>query len=241
MQYSEQALQKVREDRLLIDEVDKWLYELIEPYLGQRILEIGCGLGNFARHLTDRQLYVGTEIEPSAVATVAPLLTAWPHMTVEAADATDPAILALKQYRFDTVFSLNVFEHIEEDRVAIRHAAEILEPGGRFILVVPAHAWLYGKIDRAIGHYRRYDRTMLTERMECAGLTVIQSAYINAVGALGWFVNARVIPRETPPAGQLQLFNRLVPFLKRFERRFPPAFGISVIAVGQKPCVLTAT
>lgn len=57
MQYSETALQKVREDRLLIDAVDQWLYEEITPFVGQRILEIGCGFGNFARHLTDRQLY----------------------------------------------------------------------------------------------------------------------------------------------------------------------------------------
>ena len=70
MRYSEVALQQVHERRLLIDQVDLWLYEEVVPYLGKRILEIGCGLGNLARYLTDRELYVGTDLSSESVAAV---------------------------------------------------------------------------------------------------------------------------------------------------------------------------
>ena len=61
MEYSEAALQKVREDRLLIDQAVRWLYEEIQHYVGRRVLEIGCCLGNFARNFTARGLYWGME------------------------------------------------------------------------------------------------------------------------------------------------------------------------------------
>lgn len=235
MEYSEVALQKVREDRLLIDAVDRWLYEEIQPYLGQRILEIGCGLGNFAAHLLDRALYVGIETSPESVAAMRDQYAAQPQMHFFVADATAPDFPQYARYQVDTIFSLNVFEHIEDDQAAFNHAAAILQPGGHFVLVVPAHAWLYGTIDKAIGHYRRYDQQMMRERMAQAGLRLVKQKYLNSVGALGWFINGRIRRQETPPAGQLRLFNYLVPFIKGFERIAPVPMGISLLAVAVKP------
>ena len=90
MEYSEAALQKVREDRLLIDAVDQWLYEEIAPYLGHRVLEIGCGLGNFARHLTDREFYLGTETSAESIDHVEQVFAGHPNMRFAVADATAP-------------------------------------------------------------------------------------------------------------------------------------------------------
>lgn len=235
MQYDEVALQKVREDRLLIDAVDQWLFEEIQPHLGQRVLEIGCGLGNFARHLVDRQLYVGTETEPSAIAEVERAFAGAPTMRFHVADATAPGFRDFGRLGLDTVFSLNVFEHIEDDQAAFDNAFHVLQPGGRLILIVPAHAWLYGSIDRAIGHYRRYDRRLMSQRLEASGFRPIAMKYLNAAGALGWFVNGRLRAQDTPPAGQLRLFNRVVPVLKAIERTVPPPVGISILAVGERP------
>jgi len=61
MQYDEQAMQAVRERRLLIDEYDSWLVEELRPFLGQRVIEVGCGLGNLLKHFIDRELVVGIE------------------------------------------------------------------------------------------------------------------------------------------------------------------------------------
>lgn len=235
MLYDQAALQKVREDRLLIDAVDRWLYEEIAPFLGRRVLEVGCGLGNFARHLADRELYVGTEVEPSAVDAVRPLFADAPAMRFDVADATSPAFRDYGRLGLDTVFSLNVFEHIQDDQAAFDNAYHVLQPGGRLVLIVPAHAWLYGEIDRAIGHYRRYDRRLMAQRMAASGFELERTRYLNAAGALGWFVSARLRRQDTPPAGQLKLFNRVVPILKAVERAVPPPFGISILGVGRKP------
>lgn len=234
MNYSKEALQKVREDRLILSALDEWLYDEIEPHLGRRILEIGCGLGNFAQHLVDRELYVGTETEESSVAHMRSRFADRPDMHSLVADVTTDDFLSLCKYDFDTVFSLNVFEHIADDAIAVRHAAQLLSPGGKLVLVVPSHRWLYGSLDRAIGHYRRYDKGMMGRLMTQAGLQPIVAKYMNPLGALGWFVNGRVRTQITPPSGQLRVFNALVPALKAIERAVPMPFGISLLAVARR-------
>ena len=234
MEYSEAALQKVREDRLLIDAVDQWLYEEIAPYLGRRVLEIGCGLGNFARHLTGREFYLGTETSAESIAHVEQVFAGQANMRFAVADATAPSFTDFASDRIDTVFSLNVFEHIEDHVAALRNARDVLQPGGKLILVVPSHMWLYGSIDKAIGHYRRYDKSLMAGLFQQVGLDCLAQKYINALGALGWWANGRLRKQDTPPSGQLRLFNRVVPTIKRVERAVPMPFGISLLAVAQR-------
>jgi SAM-dependent methyltransferase len=232
--YSEAALQRVREDRLLIDRVDVWLYEEIAPYFGQRVLEVGCGLGNFARHLLDRQLYVGIDVSPDSVAHMNEVYESQPNMQAFVDDVTDKTFLDLARFEIDTIFSLNVFEHVQDHVLALRHAKKVLQPGGTLILVVPAHDWLYGSTDRAIGHHRRYNKQSMADLLDKEGLTCVTQKYINALGALGWYFSGRIRKQQTPPSGQLRLFNVLVPFLKRFERILPVPFGISLLTVARK-------
>lgn len=234
MEYSEVALQRVREDRLLLGALDEWLFEEMEPYIGNRILEIGCGLGNFAGHLVDRDLYLGLEISEESAARVRSRFALHPNISAAVIDITTDAFRSLEKYRFDTVFSLNVFEHIEDDASATRNAAALLAPGGKLLIVVPAHGRLYGSIDRAIGHYRRYDKKRMASLFEQAGLQTVSMKYMNPVGALGWFVSGRIRRQPTPPSGQLRLFNVLVPILKRMERLAPMPFGISLLGVAER-------
>lgn len=231
----EAALQRVREDRLLIDEVDRWLYEEIAPFLGRRVLEIGCGLGNFARYLTDRELYVGVDVSAASVAHVRETYGARPNMQAHVCDVVDDQFLGFGRLGIDTVFSLNVLEHIENQRAALHNAQAILQAEGTLVLVVPAHDWLYGSIDQAIGHRRRYDKEGMARLLNELGLTCVHQKYLNALGAVGWFVNGRILKRETPPSGQLRLFNVLVPWLKRFEHVVSMPLGISLLTVGRPP------
>jgi SAM-dependent methyltransferase len=235
LKHNEAALQKVREDRLLIDQVDLWLYEEIAPYLGRRILEIGCGMGNFARHLTDRELYVGTDISADSVAHLRRAYQDHANVKALVVDVLDDAFLHLSDHRLDTVFSLNVLEHVEDDVQALRNVFHVLQPAGHLILLVPAHTRLYGTIDRAIGHHRRYDKSDVERLLRQTGFVPLKQKYINALGALGWLASGRLFRNQTPPSNQLRLFNHLVPLLKTIERAIPPPFGISLMTVAAKP------
>jgi len=233
--FSADALEEVRRRRLLIDRCDAWLFSTIRPFLGRRVLEVGSGHGNLARLMLDRELVVATDIEPSAVAVLRAAFADRPNVAPRLLDIADPAALGLKDLSLDTVVSLNVFEHIERDEAAMRHVFDLLSPGGRIVLIVPAHGWLYGAMDASIGHWRRYDKRLMGERLARAGFQVEKLAYMNALGTLGWFVNGRILRQTVPPSGQLRLFNRLVPLIEAVEARAEPPFGLSLLAVGKRP------
>jgi SAM-dependent methyltransferase len=142
----------------------------------------------------------------------------------------------LAHYRPDSVVCVNVLEHIEGDAAALRAMVEIVVPGGVIVLLVPAFDALYGPIDRNLGHYRRYRRSSLAGLASAAGLEIRKLHYVNALGLFGWWVNARVLKRETQSDGQIAVFDRwMVPFFSVIERAVPPPFGQSLLAVLRRP------
>jgi SAM-dependent methyltransferase len=97
---------------------------------------------------------------------------------------------------FDAVLCLDVIEHIEDDRGALAELRAALRPGGTLVLSVPAHAWLFGARDRALGHFRRYSRTLLLDRLTTAGFTPDRCGYWNALGVRPYFLYEQVLKRE---------------------------------------------
>jgi SAM-dependent methyltransferase len=225
------ALQTVRERRLLIDRLDGWLFNQTKAHLGQRILEIGCGVGNMAPHLTDRELVLGIDIDDASVDSVNREY-AGSCISATVIDASSDEMLALKRHHFDSAISINVLEHVEHDLRALTLIRQVLQPDGTLVLVVPAHRALYGTMDSPIGHWRRYGVCDLRTKLECAGFDVLQVKTINPLGALGWFVNGRLLRRRVPPEGQLRLFNLLYPLMLLMDALRLP-FGLSVLAVAQ--------
>lgn len=237
MDYDQRALQTVREDRFLISNYDAWLFHEFEPFLGQRILEVGCGLGNLLERLLEREIVIGIEPSDEIVSLVRQRFAVHPNILIENYDITEPHVLCLVEKRLDTAISLNVFEHIENDNLALEHVFQILSPGGHLILIVPAHPFLYGRIDAAIGHFRRYTKTRLREKMERVGFQVKSQKYINMLGALGWWVNGTILRKKVPPSSQLRLINTITPILQAVEGVFPAPFGISLLTIAYKPQV----
>ena len=108
-----------------------------------------------------------------------------------------------------------------------------LAPGGKLALLVPAHRFLYGEFDRALGHFRRYERRELADKLEKTGFAVREMKFFSLAATLPWLINGRLLKRDYIPAGQANLANLLVPLLK-LERLIGPPFGLSLIAIAQK-------
>jgi hypothetical protein len=101
---------------------------------------------------------------------------------------------------------------------------------------VPALGSLYGSLDRALDHFRRYERAELLDKLGRAGFEIETSWVFNLFGVFGWYLNSRVLKRTTFPPVQLTLYDRLVP-LFRLESRWRLPFGMSLIAIARKPAV----
>jgi SAM-dependent methyltransferase len=133
---------------------------------------------------------------------------------------------------FDGIVCFNVLEHIADDAAVFSRFAELLRPGGAVCVIVPAHPALFGALDRSFGHERRYTSRELRGKLEAAQLEVTTLRHVNPVGALGWFVQGRVLRRTALPHGGLRLYDRLVPVLRAFDV-VPLPFGLSLWAVAK--------
>lgn len=143
--------------------------------VGAEILEIGCGtggnlvmlsaFGNLSAMETDRE---AREIANSLK--VCPI------------DAGGlPEEVPFEDGKFDLVCLLDVLEHIEGDGEALARAGQLLAPGGRLLITVPAYSWLWSHHDDVHHHCRRYSATLLLQRARDAGLAVVRLGYFNSL------------------------------------------------------------
>lgn len=210
-----------------------WLLDRVRPYLGQRVLEIGAGIGNLTKHMLGRPLLVATDINGEYLRILRMVFQNYRGVMVKPLDITAMNAVEWRDLQVDTVLCFNVLEHIERDMDALRRMHDLLTPGGRLILLSPALKGLFGSLDQRLGHYRRYSRAEMEEKVKEAGFEVEDIRYLNALAVPGWFINARLLRRRRLPKLQLALFRFLFP-LVRIESRLRLPFGLSLLAIGRK-------
>jgi glycosyltransferase involved in cell wall biosynthesis len=219
-----------------LEPYNRWLADRFRPALGRRILEIGAGFGNMSRHLAGAERLVVSDLDPVGIEYLKGVFRDQKNVRVASyrfplEPAAREEIRALAP---DTVVCLNVLEHIEQDDATLNDMRDVLAPGGRLILLVPAQKSLYGTLDEHLRHFRRYEKDELTGKLAKAGFTVEECRFLNRPGAIGWWINGRLLKRRVLPRGQLAAFKLLMPLLKSEEKR-PPATGMSLLAVARKP------
>lgn len=212
---------------------NEWLFEQLEPVLQGRVLETGSGIGTFSAKLLSRDSVVLTDVADSYVEELQRKYGSLPHVRVIRWDLNDPAPAEIERSGVDSILCSNVLEHIRNDDAALEEMKDLLAPGGRLALLVPAHQALYNSFDRGLDHFRRYSRESLRRLLEVSGFEVEDSWYFNALGALGWYVNGNILKRRLLPANQMKLFDALVPVL-RAERHLKLPFGVSLITLARK-------
>lgn len=218
----------------LLSRYNKWIWSRIEPHVGQRVLEVGAGVGSMTRFLYGRELVVATDVETPYLDRLRNAFRRRPGIVIEKFDAGSSEPSDIGRYGFDTVLALNMLEHVEDDAAALRKMYDALQPGGRLIVYVPAHQRLMGSIDRTVGHRRRYERAELGAKLDAAGFAVKELSYQNRAGMFGWWLNSKILHRGHIPAFQARMFDAFVPLFRRFESD-SPATGLSLIAIAEKP------
>jgi SAM-dependent methyltransferase len=217
-----------------LDRYNHWIYENISHALGQRVLEVGSGTGNITQFLcAEGRKVTATDIMQNYRNELKRRFGASSNVCVETFDLTAKAPDSFVANPFDSVVCLNVLEHIEDDLFALAQMRDSLVAGGRLALLVPAHRLLYGVFDRAVGHFRRYEKRELAEKLVKVGFVVREMKFFSLAATLPWLINGRLLKRDYIPEGQANLANSLVPLLK-LERLIGPPFGLSLIAIAQK-------
>ncbi|MBP7677410.1 MAG: glycosyltransferase [Thermoanaerobaculia bacterium] len=214
---------------------NEWLHDRFDAALGQRVLEVGSGVGNQTRFFVERERVVASDVEVHYVRELTARFGNRSNVRVASyrfplSDADRAELVAEK---LDSIVCLNVLEHIEDDASTLCDFASVLPRGGRLVLLVPSLKALYGTLDVHLHHFRRYERDELVKLVSGAGFEVETARFLNRPGVLGWWLNSRVLKRKVLPKGQLRAFRWLLPLLKLEERR-EPSFGMSLLVLARK-------
>jgi len=215
------------------DRYSDWISRRLAPWLGDRILEAGAGVGAITKRLLNKSYLVASDPSRDCIESLGKRIVGSDRLRLEVCDPQRCEAKKFAADRLDTVLSVNLLQNLEDDDAALRCFHDTLAAGGRCVLLVPACRRLFSKMDSAMGHKRRYSKHDLGEKMKAAGFEIESIRYFNLLGALGWFVNGKIFRRGTLPRRQIGLFNLLVPLLKA-ERLIPLPFGLSLIAAGKK-------
>ena len=210
----------------------RWMADVIRPYIGDRVLEVGAGTGNMSVHLMPRSVYWATDVNAHYLDYLVTLRATRPYMRVAYTDAMDGGTFPAGQ-SFDTVVCLNVVEHVQDDLGALRNVWNALSDGGRAIILVPCGPGLYGSLDEVLGHFRRYTREQLVGVAEQAGFRVEQVLKFNRPGVVAWWLNGRILHRRTFGLGQIRMLNLLTPIFRLLDSWLPLP-PLSIIAILRK-------
>jgi glycosyltransferase involved in cell wall biosynthesis len=213
---------------------NRWMADAIRPWLGDRVLEIGTGLGNLTEQLLPRAAYAVSDIDPLHLHYLANRYGSHRNFSVHLLDVADAAHFQGLENHFDSVICLNVLEHVERDEAGLKNIFSALAPGGAALVLVPRSMKLFGTLDTVLGHVRRYTAAELEQKLKAAGFTVEKIFTFNRVGVPGWWLNGRVLKRKHFGKLQLKFYDVFV-WLWRLLEPVLPWSGLSLIAVARKP------
>jgi len=207
---------------------NRWLMSNFDKYFGKAILEIGSGQGALSKLLPPKSTVVLSDVYPEYLEDLKKLFS---HsvMSLDIEKETPAKLIG----KMDTVFSSNVFEHIKDDQTALKNCYQLLKPGGRLLLFVPASPEIFGKLDEEMGHYRRYTKHGLQLKAETAGFQVEKIYYANFPGYFLWWGRGRL---GSPNADNYyaRVFDTLIAPLLYLEKYIHPPFGQSLVLIARK-------
>jgi glycosyltransferase involved in cell wall biosynthesis len=211
-----------------------WLTRVLRPHLGDRVLEIGAGLGNLTGRLMARKLqYVAGEADALYLHALRNRFLRTPNVTVCELDPEEPADYLPWAGQFDTALCVNVLETVRDPPAVLDCLAPCLVPGGSLLVLVPQGKGLYGSLDQGMGNLRRFSRGELVQALEQAGFKVERMYQLNKIGALSWWLFGKLLGRKAISRPALKLFDKTVWFWRRVDGLLPWR-GLSLVAVAKR-------
>jgi SAM-dependent methyltransferase len=212
-----------------------WIVDSFAGPFGKRCVEAGAGIGTVSQLVLDRA-------SPRALTLIEPAANNLPALRNRFAG--DARVSVYHGYledltgslASDSIIAVNVLEHVEKDDDFLKASYSILAPGGSLLLLVPACPAIFGSLDRAFDHFRRYTKSGLRASLLAAGFEIETIHYLNMVGVAAWFLSGRVLRRTTLGRGQVHFYDRwVIPVVRRLESLIPVPIGQSVLAIARKP------
>ncbi|HVI98254.1 MAG TPA: class I SAM-dependent methyltransferase [Sphingomonas sp.] len=241
-------MERIVYDRMAAHDSTHWWYrarrDVLADYVARyaglpehaRILEIGCGTGHNLPMLARFGEVDAIEIDAAARAIAAE------RLGKPVGDAPLPTLPGVPRGGYDLIAVLDVVEHIEDDVAALRGMAECLAPGGKILIAVPAHQWMWSAHDVVNHHHRRYSKATLGKAIADAGLTHNGLRWFNsllfpaavAVRALGKLTGKDDSDDSPPPRPINALFEAIFRTERHLLGRVPLSPGLSLITLAEK-------
>jgi len=213
-----------------------WIMEIFAPHISGQVIEYGAGTGTISRRvapLAEKLILV----EPSKnLAEHLKLQFSGDPKIEVTCDTLEHHVVHVPDAFADTVILVNVLEHIESDRAALARLLRILRPGGHLLIFVPALPLLMSNLDVIHGHFRRYKRPDLMNKVRAAGGTIITCRYFDILGVVPWLLLNKALGSTTFNPALVRVNDRIVVPVSRFiESLHQPGFGKNLILVASKP------
>jgi len=221
------------------DRFNRWMYDQFKNQLKGEILEIGSGIGNISKFVIeeDRSVTLSDYNEEYCEVLKKKFFENKNVREVVSIDLLDPDFeikyFAYKE-RFDSIFLLNVIEHIKDDLLAVKNCNYLLKPAGHLILLAPAFSWLYSSFDKQLGHFRRYSLQSLGDLLKKNNFNILSGSYFNFAGIGGWLLFGKILNQKMLSKGEMSAFNKIVPIAKVVDKIFGKKIGLSIIVTGIK-------
>jgi 2-polyprenyl-3-methyl-5-hydroxy-6-metoxy-1,4-benzoquinol methylase len=212
---------------------NRWIAANFYSYIQAPLLEFGAGIGNISELLSSYTPLCLTDTDEQLLAHLKDKFSHINDVSVNFLDITQPPPEHLVE-SFQTVIGINVLEHVEDDEKALLHLGNVLKPSGRLLLLVPSKKWAYTDLDRELGHFRRYEKKELGEKLAKASFQIEKLYFFNIVGLMSWMIRDKIQRSGGLRPYQVSSFDTIVPILKFIESKVSVPLGISLIAIAKK-------
>lgn len=202
----------------------------INKFIKGNIIEIGAGCGSFTKNYYDSKIksLILTETDQLNITNLQKKFEK--NSNIRISDLSIDKI----QSKFDTILYLHVLEHIKEDINELKNAKNKLNDEGHLVIMVPAHQKIYGNLDKAVGHFRRYEKDFFKKNL--LDLELVSFRYLDTMGYLLYYLNKIFFKNETFPSKfKIFLWDKLftpITILIDFLTNY--SFGKCIVAVYKK-------